>query len=128
MEFSQPRSIYQQIADQIKNRIYSGEWKEGERIPSVREMAASTGVNPNTVTRSYQSLTGNGVIQNRRGIGYFVAESAGEQISKEIRKQLISTELPWLFGAMRQAGIGMDELGEMYNHFINENETEEKEQ
>ena len=45
MEFSQPKGIYQQIAEQMRDRILAGEWQEGERIPSVRELAAGVGVN-----------------------------------------------------------------------------------
>ena len=57
MEFSQPKGIYQQIADQMRDRILAGEWHEGERIPSVRELAVGVGVNPNTVTKSYQACS-----------------------------------------------------------------------
>ena len=56
MEFSQPKGIYLQIADQIRDRILAGEWRSGERIPSIRELAVNVGVNPNTVTKSYQAL------------------------------------------------------------------------
>ena len=47
MEFSQPKGIFQQIADQMRDRILDGEWSEGERIPSIRDLAVSVGVNPN---------------------------------------------------------------------------------
>ena len=76
MEFSQPKGIYQQIADQMRDRILAGEWHEGERIPSVRELAVGVGVNPNTVTKSYQALLDREIIENQRGLGYFVAADA----------------------------------------------------
>ena len=76
MEFSQPKGIYQQIADQMRDRILAGEWHEGERIPSVRELAVGVGVNPNTVTKSYQALLDRAIIENQRGLGYFVAGDA----------------------------------------------------
>ena len=56
MEFSDPKGIYQQIADQIRERVLQGEWQAGERIPSIRELAIDLGVNPNTVTKSYQAV------------------------------------------------------------------------
>ena len=84
MEFNQPKGIYQQIAEQVRERIAGGEWAGGDRIPSVREMAVTLGVNPNTVTRSYQSLLENAIIENRRGIGYFVAEEARDKIMEEM--------------------------------------------
>ena len=80
MEFSQPKGIYQQIADQMRDRILAGEWHEGERIPSVRELAVGVGVNPNTVTKSYQALLDREIIENQRGLGYFVAADAKQRI------------------------------------------------
>ena len=63
MEFSEPRGIYLQIADQIRDRILQGEWQSGERIPSIRELAIELGVNPNTVTKSYQALLDWGIVR-----------------------------------------------------------------
>ena len=68
MEFNQPKGIYLQIAEQVCDRILQGEWNDGDRIPSIRELAVNLGVNPNTVTRSYQSLLDRQIIENRRGI------------------------------------------------------------
>jgi len=120
MEFNQPKGIYQQIADQVRNRIAVGEWAEGERIPSVREMAVTLGVNPNTVTRSYQTLLDNGIIDNRRGIGYFVADKAQETIVDAMKDQFIGDELPKLFGTMRRLKIEIDELVALYQRFCQE--------
>jgi len=120
MEFNQPKGIYQQIADQVRNRIAVGEWAEGERIPSVREMAVTLGVNPNTVTRSYQTLLDNGIIDNRRGIGYFVADKAQETIVDAMKDQFIGEELPKLFGTMRRLKIEIDELVALYQRFCQE--------
>ncbi len=117
MEFNQPKGIYQQIADQVRERIAGGEWITGDRIPSVREMAVSLGVNPNTVTRSYQTLLENEIIENRRGIGYFVAEKARERIMEEMKKQFIGDELPRMFKMMRKMGMDIKELTALYQSF-----------
>ena len=114
MEFSQPKGIYQQIADQMRDRILAGEWHEGERIPSVRELAVGVGVNPNTVTKSYQALLDREIIENQRGIGYFVAADAKEKILEELRNEFIRDELPRLFRVMRLLDIGVDELAERF--------------
>src|SRR5262245_33927145 len=100
MEFNQPKGIYQQIADQIRDRILEGEWRNGDRIPSIRELAVSVGVNPNTVTKTYQALTDRRIIENQRGIGYFVAADAKEKILEELRSEFIRDELPRLFRVM----------------------------
>jgi DNA-binding transcriptional regulator YhcF (GntR family) len=114
MEFSQPKGIYQQIADQIRDRILEGEWHNGERIPSIRELAVSVGVNPNTVTKSYQTLTDRRIIENQRGLGYFVANDAKERILKELRMEFIRDELPRLFRTMRLLGIEMEEIAAQF--------------
>ncbi|MDF1569500.1 MAG: GntR family transcriptional regulator [Spirochaetaceae bacterium] len=120
MEFNQPKGIYQQIADQVRERIAGGEWAVGERIPSVREMAVTMGVNPNTVTRSYQTLQDGEIIDNRRGIGYFVAEKARERIMKELKTEFINDELPRLFRLMRKLDMGVEELVSLYEDYQGE--------
>jgi GntR family transcriptional regulator len=122
MEFSEPRSIFLQIADQIRERILQGEWQSGERIPSIRDFAIEIGVNPNTVTKSYQALTDRQIIENRRGIGYFVAEDAKGRILVEMRAAFEQDEIPKLCRAMRLLDIGMDEL----NALLSETHSEEE--
>ena len=85
MEFDNNKPIYIQIADNICDRILSGSFTPGSRIPSVREWGASIGVNPNTVARSYEILTDRKVIYNQRGIGFFVSEDAIELIRETER-------------------------------------------
>ena len=117
MEFNQPKGIYQQIADQICDRILQGEWVGNERIPSIRELAVNLGVNPNTITRSYQSLMERQIIENRRGIGYFVTTKANDNIFKERRSEFLRQELPRLFQSMQLLDIEIDEIREYYSKF-----------
>ena len=110
MEFSEPRGIYLQIADQIRERVIAGDWRAGERVPSIRELAVELGVNPNTVTRSYQRLVDRGIISSRRGLGYFVSEDARERALEEMKGEFLRDELPNIVRTMRLLGIGPDEL------------------
>ena len=110
MEFSEPKGIYLQIADRMRERILRGEWKTGERIPSIRELAIELGVNPNTVTKSYQKLLDRELISNQRGRGYFVSENAAERALQEMREEFMRDELPRIIGAMRLLGIGIEEI------------------
>ena len=110
MEFSEPKGIYLQIADQIRERILRREWRTGERIPSIRELAVELGVNPNTVTKSYQKLLERELISNQRGRGYFVSENAAERGLKDMKEEFMRDELPRIIGAMRLLGIGMEEI------------------
>ncbi len=112
MQFSHPKGIYLQIADQIRERILRGDWRAGERIPSIRELAVELGVNPNTVTKSYQTLLDRQIVTNRRGRGYFVSDRAVERALAGMREEFVRDELPRVFHAMRLLGIGVDELAE----------------
>lgn len=114
MEFSQPKGIYLQIADKIRDRILDGDLRAGERIPSIRELAVDLGVNPNTITKSYQTLMEHRIITNQRGLGYFVDDDARQRILSDRKKEFVREELPRLFRTMRQLGIGIDELVEHY--------------
>ena len=110
MQFSEPRSIFLQIADQIRDRVLEGEWAAGERIPSIRELAFELGVNPNTVTRSYQALLDWGIVVNQRGRGYFVDDRAAERALAAMREEFVRDEVPRIVRAMQMLGIGIDEL------------------
>lgn len=105
MQFSEDKPIWRQIYELIAMRILSGEWMESERIVSVRELAAEVGVNPNTVMRSYEKLDADGIIFNRRGIGYFVAEGAKEHIKQLERQKFIDEELPKLRERLALLGL-----------------------
>lgn len=110
MAFSQPQGIYRQLARQLRDRILAGEWLEGQRIPSVRELAVAVGVNPNTVTKSYQALLDRQVIENRRGRGYFVAVGAKQRILEEMKEEFVREELPRIVRTMRVLGLRLSDL------------------
>ena len=112
MEFSEPKGIYLQIADQIRERILRGEWKAGERIPSIRELAVELGVNPNTVTRSYQKLVDRELISNQRGRGYFVCDDAEGRALKEMKDEFMREQMPGILRTMKLLGIGPDEVAD----------------
>ncbi len=117
MKFKETKSIYQQIADRLCDEILQGTYREEERIPSVREYAATVEVNANTVVRSYDQLQGQEIIYNKRGIGYFVAECAVERI-KQLRKQtFLSEELPEFFGSLNTLDISIAEVEKLYNEW-----------
>lgn len=69
-----PRPMYQQIIDQITTRILAGDWSPGQALPSIRELAASSGVSVITVKRAYEELERAGLIQTRQGKGSVVTE------------------------------------------------------
>jgi DNA-binding transcriptional regulator YhcF (GntR family) len=117
MEFRQDQAIYIQIADMISENILSGAWKPGDRIPSIREMAESIEVNPNTVMRTYGYLQEQGIIQNQRGIGYFASEDAYRTTLELFKRTFVSRELPRVFRTMDLLGMGVGDLGELYSAY-----------
>jgi DNA-binding transcriptional regulator YhcF (GntR family) len=110
MAFSPPQGIYRQLARQLRDRILAGEWHEGERIPSVRELAVGVGVNPNTVMKSYQALLDRQIIEARRGRGYFVAVGAKPRILDEMKEEFVREELPRIIRTMRVLGLRLSDL------------------
>jgi len=105
MEFNSNKSIYLQICDAICEQILSGTLRPDERIPSVREYGAEIGVNPNTIMRSYEKLTADGIIYNKRGIGYFISPDALETVLDAQRKDFLENELPQILKRMKLLGI-----------------------
>ena len=124
MQFASGQSIYLQISDYICERILRRDWAEGDRIPSVREMAVSVEVNPNTVARAYAVLQEESIIVNRRGIGYFVAEGGLEATAAMKRREFVSEELPKVFRTMHLLGMSVEELRRLYEQYLEEERSE----
>jgi len=107
------QGIYRQIADFGIDQVLSGAWVDGERIPSVRQLAAEVGVNPNTVMNAYDHLKSLAIIKTERGRGFFVTDT-GRQAAIALRRgAFIEEELPKLRRNLDLLGIGRDELNEL---------------
>jgi GntR family transcriptional regulator len=117
MQFNQSQAIYLQIADYVCDRIQLGQWLPEGKVPSVRELAVTLEVNPNTIMRSYEHLQQQGVIYTRRGMGYFVSPDALTQLADIRREQFLNEELPAFFHKMHLLGIELDELKSRYDVF-----------
>ena len=119
MNFKDNKPIYIQIAEHICDDVLAGIYRADERIPSVREFAASVEVNANTVVRSYDYLQQSGIIYDKRGLGYFVADGAAKIITDMRRKQILGDELSLMFSRMATIGISPDELQRLYTEYLN---------
>ncbi|GJQ05762.1 GntR family transcriptional regulator [Capnocytophaga canimorsus] len=111
------QAIYLQIADYICQKILLEEWQPQTKIPSVRELAVQMSVNPNTVARSYEFLKNNGIIIDRRGVGYFVETNGTEQARKYRQQEFLQNELPSFFNTLYTLGIELTELQHHYENF-----------
>lgn len=127
MEFKNSKSISLQIADDISEKVLSGALPVGEKIPSVRELAAEMGVNPNTIVRSYSELQMKEIIENQRGIGYFVTDNAVQIIKNWKKKEFFELELPDFKRKVEVLNITIDELKVHFNN-SNNNGKDENEQ
>lgn len=115
MEFQNGKSIFLQIADTITDKVISGEFPAGEKIPSVRELASEMGVNPNTIMRTYSELQAMNIIENQRGIGYFVNPQAQEIILENKKKEFFDKILPEFLKQAGLLGISSDDLKKYLN-------------
>jgi len=120
MEFKKSLSIFEQIGMSVQENIINQDWQEGERIPSVRDYATSIQVNPNTVMRTYTLLQDQGILENRRGIGFFVALGAKQKSVQHRKDQFAEEFLPELFKNMDQLGINWDEMKHYYQNWKNQ--------
>ncbi len=110
MDFNEHKPIYLQISDNISEKILCGEWTAGERIPSVRELGSSLGVNPNTIMRTYEHLENLEIINNKRGVGFFATPDAKEKIVSIHKEQFLKEELPQIVKKMTLLGIKPSEV------------------
>lgn len=110
MDFKNDKAIYMQIADRLCDEVQSEKYREDERIPGVREYAVLLEVNVNTVVKSYELLAADGVIYNRRGLGYFVSPGAKQQIEKTRRQEFMKQTLPGIAQRMQSLGISLEKV------------------
>lgn len=110
MEFNDNKPIYRQIVDYAFNCIIEGEWPPGEKIPSVRELAADLGVNTRTVLKAMDYLQYTGVIEPRRGMGFMLAADASAKVTEARRRDFFEVTLPAVAEEMKRLGITPEEL------------------
>ena len=120
MDFRDTPAIYIQIAEYVCEQILLKKWKLGDKIISIREMAETIEVNPNTVQRAYDFLQQQNIVSNRRGIGYFIEEDAHERILSFRREQFIEHELPVFLRNLYLLKVDIKEIKTRYEAFIKE--------
>lgn len=127
MEFNDNKAIYLQIADLICENIILSKWNPGDRVQSVRELAVSLEVNPNTVMRTFSYLQEKGILYNKRGVGNFITME-GFTKSKDLQKEeFITNEMPRFFKTMDVLNLSFKEMEKFYNEFIDQKSIKELE-
>lgn len=121
MNFRENQAIYLQIAEYVCEQILLKKWKLNEKIISIRELAVSLQVNPNTVQRAYDFLQQREIITNKRGIGYFIEEDAMERILSFRREQFMENELPVFLRNVYLLKIDFKEIKMRFDQFVKDN-------
>lgn len=115
--------IYRQIRDRVIASILDGSLKEGEPLPSVRTVAVDLQVNPLTVSKAYQELADDGLVERRRGLGMFVVEGCRARLGTSEREQFLNEEWPLI--AARIVRLNIDPA-ELFNTFPRNDASQER--
>jgi Predicted transcriptional regulators len=124
IDFKSTKGIFLQIAENICHQILEGTLKAGDRVPSVRDLAADFEVNRNTILRTYALLDESGIFENRRGVGFFVSPKAVGIIQTSERKEFFTNDLPEFIQKVKLLKLTENDLSELIT-ILKNNETHE---
>jgi GntR family transcriptional regulator len=114
-EWNDREPIYRQLRDRVVAMILDGVLKEGDPLPSVRNVAAEFRVNPLTVLKGYQQLVDEQLVEKRRGLGMFVRLDARKLLLRGEREKFLTEEWPRIYATMQRLGLSPKELLETAN-------------
>src|SRR6266571_2123826 len=109
-EWNDGQPIYRQLRDRVVHMILDGVLKEGDPLPSVRNVAAGYRVNPLTVLKAYQELVDEDLVEMKRGLGMFVKAGARELLLKGERQKFLAEEWPRVAAKIQRLGLTRKEL------------------
>ena len=102
--------IYRQLKERVVGMMLDGVLKAGDALPSVRSIAAEYQLNPITVSKAYQELVDERLVEKRRGIGMYVTEGASEKLLASERERFIREEWPAMVERIRRLGLNVEQL------------------
>ncbi|PKM16602.1 MAG: GntR family transcriptional regulator [Gammaproteobacteria bacterium HGW-Gammaproteobacteria-1] len=102
--------IYRQLKERVVAMMLDGALKPGDALPSVRQIAADYQLNPITVSRAYQELVDESLVEKRRGLGMFVTDGAPEKLLGTEREHFMNDEWPLVLERMRRLGLDIKSL------------------
>ena len=109
-EWNDSQPIYRQVRDRVVAMILDGVLKEGDPLPSVRNVAAEYRVNPLTVLKGYQQLVDEGLVETRRGLGMFINAGARSLLLQGERQKFLGEEWPRVHATIQRLGLKAEEL------------------
>jgi GntR family transcriptional regulator len=110
-EWNDSQPIYRQIRDRIIAMILDGLLAEGDPLPSVRNVATDSRVNPLTVLKAYQQLVDEKLVEKRRGLGMFINAGARELLLQGEREKFLSEQWPQIHATIQRLGLAQQLLG-----------------
>lgn len=113
IQFHDKSPIYRQLADRLRDMILEGVFRNGDALPSVRQIASEHRINPITVSKSFQILVDDDLVEKRRGLGMYVSEGAREQLFQLERTQFLEEELPAFLEKANRLGYSSERLNEI---------------
>jgi len=111
--------IYRQLRDRVVAMILEGVLKDGDPLPSVRNVAAEYRLNPLTVLKGYQALVDEDLVEKKRGRGMFVTQGARKNLLKDERQKFLQEDWPEILAVIQRLGLDPDELLGGANHKSN---------
>ena len=102
--------IYRQLKERVVGMMLDGVLKAGDALPSVRSIAAEYQLNPITVSKAYQELVDEQLVEKRRGIGMYVTDGASEKLLASERERFIREEWPAMVERIRRLGLDVEQL------------------
>ncbi len=112
-DWSGTQPIYRQLRDMVVAMIIDGTLKEGDAVPSVRQVSAEYRVNPITVLKSYQQLVNEDLVEKQRGVGMFVKAGARTSALRAERDNFLNVEWPRILESIHRLGLDPAELIEL---------------
>ncbi|MEE4277553.1 MAG: GntR family transcriptional regulator [Halieaceae bacterium] len=112
MDWVDGQPIYRQLRDLVIERVMDGSFREGEAIPSVRQVATDYRINHLTVGRAYQELVDMGLLEKRPGLGTYVAAGARGALTKTEKQRFLEEELPAFAERIRVLGLSVDDVAQ----------------
>jgi GntR family transcriptional regulator len=109
-KWNESQPIYRQLRDRVVAMILEGVLKDGDPLPSVRNVAAEYQLNPLTVLKGYQQLVDEQLVEKRRGRGMFVTEGARRMLMKDERQKFLEDEWPKVVATINRLGLSAAEL------------------
>jgi GntR family transcriptional regulator len=110
LEWNDSQPIYRQLRDRVVALILDGVLKEGDPLPSVRNVAAEYRVNPLTVLKGYQQLVDEQLVEKKRGLGMFVKIDARSLLLRGEREKFLAEEWPRVYATIQRLGLSPKEL------------------